>query len=160
MPDFQQIQSIVESAAQGAVTLLESTTPPGFRIAADDLQGVCIALRDHPDTYFDMLSCLTGLDNGADAATMEVIYNLYSVPYDLRLTLAVTTGRGDPHVPTVSHVWKTANWHEREAYDFYGINFTGHPDQRRILLPADWQGFPLRKDYQHESYYRGIKIEY
>ncbi|MYF99827.1 NADH-quinone oxidoreductase subunit C, partial [Candidatus Poribacteria bacterium] len=64
------------------------------------------------------------------------------------------------HIPTVSHIWKTADWHERETYDLYGILFEGHTDLRRILLPDDWEGFPLRKDYQEPDFYRGMRVPY
>ena len=65
-----------------------------------------------------------------------------------------------PQVPTVSHIWKTADWHEREAFDLMGIQFSNHPDLRRILLPEDWEGHPLRQDYQAQEYYHGIQVKY
>ena len=77
---------------------------------------------------------------------MEVIYNLYSIPFDLHLMVKIKFDRETPLVPTVSDIWKTANWHEREIFDLLGIRFEGHPDLRRILLPSDWEGHPLRKD--------------
>ncbi|MGB5929519.1 MAG: NADH-quinone oxidoreductase subunit C, partial [Cyclobacteriaceae bacterium] len=120
-------------------------------------------LYRHPDTYFDFLSCLTGLDNGPGQPA-EVIYHLYSIPFNQKIVLRTELPKPQdgslPAVPTVSHIWKTALWHEREAYDLVGIAFTGHPDLRRILLPADWEGHPLRKDYDEQAYYHGIKVAY
>ncbi|HET9487574.1 MAG TPA: NADH-quinone oxidoreductase subunit C, partial [Chryseosolibacter sp.] len=75
-------------------------------------------------------------------------------------SLKVTVSRDHAEVDSVEDVWKTANWHEREAYDLFGIKFRGHPDLRRILLPADWEGHPLRKDYKQQEYYRGVKLDY
>jgi NADH-quinone oxidoreductase subunit C len=91
---------------------------------------------------------------------MEVVYNLYSIPFDHHLMIKVILPRENPAVDSVSAIWKTADWHEREVCDMYGITFRNHPDLRRILMPADWEGFPLRKDYKHQEYYRDIKIEY
>ena len=127
-------------------------TPPAIQIDVQHTVGVCELLHTHPDTYFDHLPCITALDNGVEVNTLEVIYQLYSIPYNLQLMLKVSVPRerfGDalPEVPSVSHIWKSANWHEREAYDLLGIHFTQHPDLRRILMPADWKGYPLRKPY-------------
>ena len=138
---------------------------PQLQIKAELIAKVCKELLENPSTYFDFLSCITGIDNGPQAGTMQVIYSLYSIPYNHHLTLKIEFARNKegeslPVVPSVSSVWKTADWHERETYDFFGIMFEGHPDLRRILLPADWQGFPLRKDYKEQDYYHGIKVEY
>lgn len=96
---------------------------------------------------------------------MEVAYNLYSIPYNHHLMLKVKVprnaeGESIPAVPTVSHIWRTADWQEREIFDLLGINFTDHPDMRRILCAADWEGHPLRKDYRLQDYYHGIKVPY
>jgi NADH-quinone oxidoreductase subunit C len=107
-----------------------------------------------------MLSCLTGIDNGPEAATMEVVYNLYSIPFDHHLMIKVILPRENPEIDSVIRIWKTADWHEREIFDMYGIKFISHPDLRRILMPADWQGYPLRKDYKQQEYYRDIKLDY
>jgi NADH-quinone oxidoreductase subunit C len=100
------------------------------------------------------------VDNGVESGTMEVIYHLYSIPFNQSLALKVILSRENPELESVTSVWKTANWLEREVYDMFGITFHNHPDLRRILMPADWKGYPLRKDYKHEEYYRGIKIDY
>jgi NADH-quinone oxidoreductase subunit C len=116
-------------------------------------------LHKNPSTYFDMLTCITGVDNGPEANTMEVIYHLYSIPFHQSLMLKVILPRENPEVETLTTIWKSANWLEREVFDMFGIVFKNHPDLRRILMPADWQGYPLRKDYKHEESYRGIKID-
>lgn len=138
----------------------ENASPRAIVVNPADIHRVCFELHTNKQGYFDMLSCLTGLDNGPETGTMEVIYNLYSVPFEMGLMIKVKLDRNKPEVSTISDIWKTADWHEREAYDMYGIKFVNHPDLRRILLPADWEGYPLRKDYQHQEYYRGIKVEY
>ncbi|MFN3404332.1 MAG: NADH-quinone oxidoreductase subunit C [Cytophagaceae bacterium] len=133
-------------------------------VLKDKIADICDELWRNEITYFDFLSCITCIDNLKEQK-FEVIYNLYSIPYNLTCVLKVEVGRNNevdslPAVPSVTPVYKSANWHEREIYDMFGVLFTGHPDMRRILLPADWEGFPLRKDYKQQEYYHGIKVEY
>ncbi|GAA4309254.1 NADH-quinone oxidoreductase subunit C [Mucilaginibacter gynuensis] len=137
---------------------------PALLIAPDHIVEVCAELRNNPKTYFDFLSCLSGVDYGVEAGRFGVVYHLSSIPYKLQLTLkiSVENDRNSEELPTfksVSPVYRTADWHEREAYDMLGIFFEDHPDLRRILLPDDWEGFPLRKDYKAAEYYKGIKID-
>lgn len=132
-------------------------------IKADMIAEVCLELRNNKQTYFDFLSCLTGVDHGVEENKFSVVYHLASIPFKSQLTLKVIKDhdrRGEllPSFLTVSEVWKTAEWHEREAYDLTGIFFEGNPDLRRILLPDDWEGYPLRKDYVAAEEYKGIKI--
>lgn len=102
---------------------------------------------------FDMLADLCGVDRGPEEdPRFEVNYHLFSTKHHKRLRLKVLLSEDDPHVETVTTVWKTANWHERETYDMFGIIFDGHPDLRRILLPSDFDGHPLRKDYPLRGY--------
>ena len=141
----------------------EQCSPPAIMVAPHAIATICTELHSWEKTYFDQLSCITGLDNGPEAGSMEVVYNLYSIPFNLHLTLKVVLPRNSeeeplPEVPTVTVIWRTADWHEREVYDLVGIHFTGHPDLRRILLPTDWEGHPLRKDYQEQEYYHGIRV--
>jgi NADH-quinone oxidoreductase subunit C len=115
-------------------------------VPAEHLVEMCTFLRDDDELAFAMLSWMGGADYLPRVPRFECIYSLLSVKHVARFTLKVMVSEEQPKVPTVSGVWPTANWHEREAYDFYGITFTGHPDLTRILLPEDWVGWPLRKD--------------
>lgn len=156
----EELLKLIQSFSNEEVVEIPNSTPFGVIIKNEVLLHVCDQLHKNPATYFDMLSCITGIDNGVEAETMEVIYHLYSIPFNQSLALKVILPRENPEVESVNSIWKTANWLEREVYDMFGITFKNHPDLRRILLPADWKGFPLRKDYKHEEYYRGMKIEY
>ncbi len=115
-------------------------------VAADRLVEMCTFLRDDPELDFAMLSWVGGADYLPRHPRFEVVYSLLSLTRHLRVHLKVEVPEDHPQVPSVTGVWPTANWHERETYDFYGIEFTGHPDLTRILLPEDWVGWPLRKD--------------
>ena len=137
---------------------------PALLISPDRIISVCLELRDNANTYFDFLSNLTGVDYGVEAGRFGVVYHLASIPYQTQLTLKVSVENSRdlndlPSFPSVTSVYRTADWHEREAYDLVGIFFEGHPDLRRILLPDDWEGFPLRKDYKTAEFYKGIKID-
>ena len=122
-------------------------------LPAEQILPVCEFLWKNSATYFDSLSCLTAIDQGPEAGKMEVIYTLYSIPNHLTLHLRVILDRSSPTISSVSSIWRTADWHEREAFDLLGVQFSGHPDLRRILLPEDWEGHPLRKDYVEQSKY-------
>lgn len=137
-------------------------SPASLTLEAGQLLAAAKVLYTHPDLYFDSLSCITGIDNGLAVGTMEVVYSLYSIPYHQSLMLKVVLPRTSdalPSVPSLTGIWRTADWHERETYDLLGIYFEGHPDMRRILMPADWEGYPLRKDYQDPLTYRGIPVK-
>jgi NADH-quinone oxidoreductase subunit C len=110
-------------------------------------------LRNDPKLRFDFLCCLTGMDYEEH---MEVIYNFYSLELDHYLCIKVKMPRSNPKVISLEPVWKTADWHERESYDLFGIEFIGHPNLTRILLEDDWVGHPLRKDYQFNKEEMGL----
>jgi NADH-quinone oxidoreductase subunit C len=129
-----------ERANEGAIRDHTLYVPPATLVEA------CTFLRDDPALRFAMLSWIGGVDLLPRSPRFEVVYNLLSIEQSTRLMLKVRVPEEQPRVPTVTGVWPTANWHERETYDFYGITFTGHPDLTRILLPEDWVGWPLRKD--------------
>jgi NADH-quinone oxidoreductase subunit C len=160
MVDLDVIKNILEKTSTHAPVFQPTSTPPTYLIQVSDLPATLFALQTNPLAYFDMLSCITGIDNGPEVNTMEVIYHLYSIPFHQSLAIKIILPRERPEVPSVCELWKTAEWHEREAFDLLGIQFLNHPDLRRILLPADWVGHPLRKDYRHEEYYHGVRIAY
>jgi NADH-quinone oxidoreductase subunit C len=114
---------------------------------------VCAHLKTAPDTRFDFLADICGADRGPEEEPrFEVNYHLFSTTKYHRIRLKVLLDEADVHVPTVTGVWRTANWHERETFDLFGVIFDGHPDLRRILLPEDWQGYALRKDFPLRGY--------
>ena len=137
---------------------------PALHIKPALITAVCKELRDNANTYFDFLACLSGVDYGVEESKFGVVYHLTSIPFKTSVTLKVSKkhGRSNDSLPSflsVSSVWRAADWYEREAYDLLGISFENHPDLRRILLPDDWVGHPLRRDYVNLEYYKGIKVD-
>ncbi len=117
------------------------------------LVAVATFLKTSPETRFDFLSDICGADRGPEEdPRFEVNYHLFSTTIHHRVRLKIVLSEDDLHVPTVTTVWRTANWHERETFDLFGVIFDGHPDLRRILLPDDWQGHALRKDFPLRGY--------
>lgn len=133
-------------------------TVPCIIVPAEIIREVALHLRDDGELLFDTLMCLSGVDN-ADG-TLGVVYHLDSMPLRHKVTVKVTVPADNPHVPTCDRVWRIAEWHEREAFDLIGVIFDGNQDLRRILLPEDWEGHPLRKDYEVPEFYNGMKVPY
>jgi NADH-quinone oxidoreductase subunit C len=139
-----------------------------------DLYEVCQFLRDDPRLRFEFLHCISGVDylepdpkkapKAGFEPHLEVVYHLQSFTHRHRFVVKVILPRWKdnqpgalPEVPSVTSLWRSADWHEREVYDLTGVWFTGHPDLRRILLAEDWSGHPLRKDYEFPLEYHGIR---
>ncbi len=117
-----------------------------YTVTPGVLYDVMLALRDHPASPFDYLIDVSALDYLGDQDRFLMVYQLYSYATKKLVRLKSRVKENDP-VPSMTSIWKTADWLEREVYDMFGILFSGHPDMKRILLPDDWHGFPLRKDY-------------
>lgn len=115
-------------------------------IKKEDLVAICRYLKSDPDLSFDFLSDLCGVDYMGREPRFEVVYHLFSINKHHRIRLKAMVGEREK-IPSVVGVWSTADWHEREAFDMYGIIFEGHPNLTRILMPENWDGHPLRKDY-------------
>jgi len=137
--------------------VVQEKTDTFINIEPAKIFDVCLYLRDDEDLLFDYLMCLSGVDSGND---LIVVYHLYSTIHKYIIVLKVTVSKENPIVPSVERVWRSADWHEREAYDMYGIIFQGHHNLIRILCPYDWEGYPLRKDYKTPEEYHGIKVPY
>lgn len=116
---------------------------------------VATFLKEEPELAFDSLMCLSGVDYGQK---LGVVYHLFSFKHRHKMALKIKVDKEAPSLSTVEGIWKGAGFFEREAFDLFGLVFTGHSDLRRILLPDDWEGHPLRKDYQVPKSYHGIKI--
>ncbi|HWF84949.1 MAG TPA: NADH-quinone oxidoreductase subunit C [Vicinamibacterales bacterium] len=115
--------------------------------AREHLVATARALRDRADLRFTFLAEITAVDTHPAEPRFELIYLLASIEHKVRLRLKVRLAGEDAHVATLTSLWPAANWLEREVWDMFGIQFDGHPDPRRLLMPEDWDGFPLRKDY-------------
>jgi len=115
-------------------------------VTPSEIVRVCRHLKEEPELRYDFLSDLTAVDRLREHPRFEVVYHLYSLQFKRRVRLKVLVEEGEA-VPSVTQVWGTADWHEREVYDMFGVGVEGHPDLRRILMPEDWEGHPLRKDY-------------
>lgn len=159
---FNEIVSKLKSTfgESNIVSAQETGLMPFVIIKSEFLLPICDFLHKTEEFYFDLLECITGIDNGTEANTMEIAYNLYSIPYNQKICFKVVLNRENPEIESVSTVWRSADWHEREIFDLFGITFKNHPDMRRILLPADWEGHPLRKDYNLQETYHDIKTRY
>jgi len=116
------------------------------------IREVCAILRDDRELQFNFLADITCVDWYPNEPRFEVIYHLLSIPEHQRLRLKVRLAGDDPNLESVTSVWPSADFFEREVYDLFGVRFAGHPNLRRIMMPEDWEGHPLRKDYPVEGY--------
>jgi NADH-quinone oxidoreductase subunit C len=182
MKSPEEIFDILKNEFGDAILALDKDTPVEQIISVDPLKIHLVSkyLRENSELQFDSLMCLSGIDdaNGTkvkdadgteiiDGGTLSVYYHLHSVSLKHKISIKVSTPRNDPQIESVENVWKSANWHEREAFDLIGIKFLNHPDLRRILMPYDWDEFteagsrhPLRKDYKNPEFYQGMKVPY
>ena len=117
-----------------------------------DIREACALLRDDPSCPFDFLSDVTCVDWYPSEPRFEVVYHLLSIPKKQRVRLKVQLNSSSPSVDSITPVWPGANFFEREVFDLFGVRFAGHPYLRRIMMPEDWEGHPLRKDYPVEGY--------
>ena len=149
-----------EEFGDSVLSLEEVVLDSFILIAPDAIADIARYLAKEDELAFDSLMCLSGVDLGVKEENLEIVYHLFSMTHRHTVVLKVHLPKEDPHIPSVEDIWKTANWHEREAYDLYGITFEGHSDLRRILMPEDWEGHPLRKDYKDPEFYRGMRVPY
>jgi NADH-quinone oxidoreductase subunit C len=149
MGEIDREAELIRGSVPGAVLEVQEQPQRGMfwlSLAPNRIVEAATVLRDHPELDYKMLCDLFGVDYPARDRRFDVLYNLVSVTRNRRLFLRVRVGE-DESVPTLSGVYPNANWCEREVFDLFGVRFADHPDLRRILMPDDWQGYPLRKDY-------------
>mgnify|MGYP001227209253 FL=1 len=125
-------------------------------VKSSNWQDIATFIKQDNKLFFDYLMCISSYDVG-DKKTYGVAFNFKSTTlgHYLEIRIEVTDNKS---IPSVSHLWGSADWHEREAYDMMGIKFDNHPNFKRILLPEDWPGYPLRKDFETPDYYRGMAV--
>jgi len=168
---FQEIANLLQEKFKDSIQIqnIETLQPRILIEKKEFLLEIAHFLYSEKRLYFDNLVCITALDNGisngiSNENSLEIIYQFYSYPFEHSMTLAILLDKPidiqNPVVDSLTSLWKSADWHEREAFDMIGIKFENHPDLRRILMPADWEGFPLRKDYKTQQTYHGIKVDY
>lgn len=142
----------------GIESVVSDGMHPHVRVKPESLLDVCRYLKDDPELDFDLLRCISAVD-WPQQERIELVYELLSIQYGHTVVLKVLSGRAEPEVDSVCPVWPAADWHEREAFDVMGVIFRNHPNLSRILMPEDWIGYPLRKDYQDLTEYHGLKIK-
>jgi NADH-quinone oxidoreductase subunit C len=146
MDNATVIQRLREAVPETLIDVTEAHGDMSVRVERDHLVKVAQFLRDDPALNYLLLENLCGVDYLGVEPRFEVVYHLFSFEHCHRVCLKVGAPEDDPTVPTLTDLWPTANWQERETYDMFGIQFTGHPSLERILMPEDWEGFPQRKD--------------
>ena len=163
--DINKDDKIVKNTNQKVRELLKQKFPDSLNdsnsekylsIKPDKWLEIAKWLKTESSLHFDSLQCQMGIDVGNDI--LESRYNLHSMEHNHYIEVRIPISRSNPNTPSVEEVWRIADWFERETYDMLGIVYTGHRDLRRILLPDDWEGWPLRKDYQVQETYHGIVV--
>lgn len=147
------VERLTSALPDASVQLNTETVDPWIAIHPGSVRAVLQTLRDGEGLDFDLLQLVTGIDR---VERFEVVYHVGSVKHGHRIAIKAFIDRDDPHIDSVADLYPAANWHERETYDLLGIIFNSHPDLRRILLPEDWEGHPLRKDYVDPEEYHGV----
>ena len=159
--DFAAIHQRLSAQFGERITAFQADAlQPWAVVAPEAIAEVAAFCKSDPELSFDNLMCLSAVDYPKETPPrLELVYHLYSYAHTHGFVLKVHLPRESPSVHTVENVWGVANWHEREAYDMFGITFAGHSDLRRILLPDDWIGFPLRKDWVDPDFYNGMHVK-
>ena len=154
--DYKKILEAVKAAHPDAIVPTEEGGEY-LSVKPEAWLEVAVFLKENENLGFDSLMCITGFDLGA-GQPLGIAYNFHSMKHLHKIEIRIMVDRDGGSLPSVANIWRTADWHEREAYDMYGMTFEGHPDHRRMLLPEDWVGHPLRKDYEMPDEYRGIPM--
>lgn len=153
----QKVSDLIEVNFPDAVILSEEPQNEFIQIQSEQWLEIAKYIKNDTELKFDSCQCITGVDFGEEK-DFEVRYNFHSMKLKHKIEIRIATERKKPRIPSIEQVWRGADWLEREVYDMYGIRFKGHRDLRRMLLPDDWKGWPLRKDYKTPNEYNGMKV--
>jgi NADH-quinone oxidoreductase subunit C len=154
MEEKKIVEKVKAAFPQVEIDLVEENTDhPYMVVPPDALVDVCRHLKDDDELRMETLTCLSGVDDGE---TLTSVYHLFSYTHGHYSVLKVRVPKTSPAIPTVEKIWPGANWFERESFDLLGIVYEGHSDLRRIMMPDDWVGHPLRKDYVEQEEYHGM----
>jgi len=148
-------QKIAERFSEAVESFNDKTLDSYLVVKPGAIIEICRFLKEDPELAFDCLSNMSGVDYLKENK-IQVVLHLYSYTHRHKIVVKVDVPRDTPTIPSVEGVWKAANWQEREIYDLLGVVFTGHSDLRRLLMPEDWIGYPLRKDFVEPEEYHGI----
>lgn len=173
MKTINEYFDILKNTFGDSIIELKQDIDPYIIVSPDIINKVADFIKNNDEFKFDFCTCVSGVDdaNGTKSndengnliitgGTLSVFYHFKRLSDDSVLIFRVQTPREEPKVKSIANIYRAADWHEREIYDMFGIVFENHPDLRRILMPYDWEGYPLRKDYQNPEFYQGIKISY
>tara|TARA_B100001142_G_C14319189_1_gene649736 strand:+ start:489 stop:989 length:501 start_codon:yes stop_codon:yes gene_type:complete len=154
---FEQIKNRLSDQFKSSVISNENLAENQVEVKGEDWFEVATFMKNDPKLLFDQLECITGIDTGEDKP-LQTHYNLHSMEYRHKIEVVISHDRKDPKVASIEQLWRIGDWFERETYDMFGIEYTGHRDLRRILCPDDWEGWPLRKDYEAQESFHGIVV--
>jgi len=154
---IEEIKITLTNKFSGSIIENEELSDKQIEVEGSKWLEIATFMRDDPNLSFDQLECITGVDIGEEA-TLQSRYNLHSMEYRHKVEVVINHDKKKPKVPFIEQVWRIGDWFERETYDMFGISYEGHRDLRRILCPDDWEGWPLRKDYEGQESYHGIVV--
>ncbi len=147
---------LLDRFGSDAIIKFEETIDPYIHVSYDLIGPICMYLRYNPELKFAFLQNISGVDY-PDRETITIVYHLFSMKLNSKTVLKVSISRQTPEIETIESVWKAAGWFEREIFDLLGVVFLGHSNLKRLLLPEDWKGHPLRKDYKEEPVYHDME---
>ena len=149
--NHSEIQSLIEEKFPNSLIANENLQDNQIEIDGQFWKDIATFLKN------DQLECITGIDTGDDGP-LQSRYNLHSMEHRHKIEVIISLDRDNPSVESIEQIWRIGDWFERETYDMFGIVYEGHRDLRRILCPDDWEGWPLRKDYELQETYHGIMV--
>ena len=154
---FNEVKEALSDQFPGSVIQNDDLPEGQIEINSENWLEVATFMKTDPKLSFDQLECITGVDTGDDGS-LQSHYNFHSMEHRHKVEIVINHDRKEPKVASIEQVWRIGDWFERETFDMFGIVYEGHRDLRRILCPDDWEGWPLRKDYETQESFHGILV--